>query len=126
MHFVPTISIFLLAFPALVFMLKLPLITTASPVGLPLPLNHSVSSLNTSANNVPPIYCQGPKRGANLQLASCLNALFYLPSVSGTETISFGNRGSGTWDINVPDRYLSCMSLKSDAIHEVHKYPLSD
>lgn len=126
MHFVPAISISLLAFPALVFMLKLPLIIPPSPVGLPLPLNLSVSSLNTSANNVPPIYCQGSKHGANLKLASCINALAYLPSLGGTEIISFGNRGSGTWDINVPNRYLSCMSLKSDTIHEVHKYPLSD
>lgn len=120
MRFIHATSISLSTFPASVFMLRIPLITTPSPAGLPLPLNVSVSSLNTSANDEPPIYCQGSKLGFNLNVPSCTNALAYLPKIVGLETLSFGARGRGIWDVNVPNRYLSCMSPNSDATNAVH------
>ena len=100
----------LLSIPTPIFTLQPPLTNVRPVVGSLLPPNSSTPSFNTSANNLPPIYCDGAKYGVNLDVGSCLDALNYLPYSRKTGALSFGPRAWGRWDVVAPSRYLSCQS----------------
>ena len=91
-----------------VFMLKLPVTIKLPATGPYLTYNESASSFNTSSNSFPPIHCDGSRFGINLRVDSCKDALRYLPKASSTESLVFGNRQWGSYDVVVPNRYLSC------------------
>ena len=82
-----------------------PVTTAASLSTLP-PLN--ASSLNVSAAGPPKIACNGKLHGKNLNLASCVAAYNTIDAQTVIKT--FGERGHGEWDINLPFRFQSCKS----------------
>ena len=76
--------------------------TSATDVPLR-PLNSS-SSDNLTAPE-PRYRCDGAAFGRNLNLGSCLDTLASIKNDPTPQT--FGERGKGTWDINLPFRFLS-------------------
>ncbi|MCJ1456391.1 hypothetical protein MMC28_006752 [Mycoblastus sanguinarius] len=83
-----------------------PVTTAASLSTLP-PLN--ASSLNVSAAGPPKIACNGKLHGKNLNLASCVAAYNTIDAQTVIKT--FGERGHGEWDINLPFRFQSSDGL---------------
>lgn len=70
-------------------------------------LNDSSSFLNTSSQPLgsPQYHCNGKAYGKNLNLASCTQALHLMPDTK--KPLTFGQRGKGDWDANLPFRILS-------------------
>ena len=69
-------------------------------------LNSSNRTSASPLHNDPAQYsCDGGLHGRNLNLRSCLDALSSIADYDSPQT--FGERGKGTWDINLPFRFLS-------------------
>ena len=66
--------------------------------------SQSTSPSNTSLG-APNISCNGKAYGKNLNIRSCLEALSKMPT--GSRPLTFGQRGHGDWEGNLPLRVLS-------------------
>ena len=77
-----------------------------SPNNMTFGLNLPSSMQNLSAS--PHLNCDGHAYGQDLSLDSCMDALSTIPS--DTDTLTFGDRGSGNYNIHLPYRWISCQS----------------
>lgn len=71
----------------------------------PSPNSLTSNSSELDAPRVPNFSCNGAAYGRNLKLRSCVAAIEIMsnePSI-----VTFGQRGKGTWDANLPFRWLS-------------------
>ena len=67
------------------------------------------NSSSATATNIPfsdrnPVVCNQARYGADLSIESCADALRQIPQDSVQR--SWGQRGAGTYDVNLPHRYL--------------------
>ena len=115
-------------FSHLVFLASSVLSVLTSPsTALPSPLNldsssrlHQPAGLDSRTTNTTslanPVVSYTPEcgfaYGRNLNRASCEDALSKISQV--TTAMTFGERGTGNWDVILPRRYLSGMSILSD------------
>ena len=87
--------------------LTLPSIITVSALTLSKP---SLLLPNSTTVNVNYAYkCSGDSQGRNLDSASCMEALAEIDAHS-TRQLSWGQRGTGPYDVKLPKRYTSCSS----------------
>ena len=93
--------------------------TTVLPVEAPIDaaLSAKIFTTTTSLNatlpitlvaNRPEYSCNGTLFGRNLNYRSCMDALSSMEEYQSPQT--FGQRGLGKWDINLPLRFLSSKS----------------
>lgn len=104
------------------------LLTLANPSSLPASLNVStgtnsstiVNDLLQNQTSAPllkyaKVECDERLFGSP-PVASCRNAFAQIPQdpamVISDRTLSYGPRGKGTWDVNLPKRYISCELLQ--------------
>jgi len=92
------------------------------PTNLAAP-NLTLPATNTSASDTlsvgPPKYtCNGAAYGRNLRVQSCTDALNSMADFHQPRT--FGQRGEGDWDVNLPFRFLSSALLPH--IHHANKW----
>ena len=66
---------------------------------------YNVSSPNTVTAGNPEYKCNGATYGRNLNFRSCMDAYYSIREYHSPQT--FGERGQGRWDINLPFRFLS-------------------
>lgn len=65
----------------------------------------NTSSADALTVGTPKYVCNGTAYGRNLKLRSCFNAIASMEEFHSPQ--SFGQRGKGKWDINLPFRFLS-------------------
>ena len=85
--------------------LTLPSIITVSALTLTKPSLLLPNSTVVDANYA--YKCSGDSRGRNLDSASCMEALGQIDA-SSTVQQSWGQRGTGAFDVKLPKRYTSC------------------
>ena len=78
--------------------------------------NSTITGLNPIPSTfltIPKIECDDDRFGEP-PVASCKNAIAEIPQDPATvirdPNRSYGPRGEGTWDVNLPKRYISCAS----------------
>ena len=87
--------------------LTLPSIITVSALTL---TNPSLLLPNSTTANANYAYkCSGDSQGRNLDSASCMEALRQIDATS-TRQLTWGQRGTGLFDMKLPKRYTSCSS----------------
>ena len=87
--------------------LTLPSIITVSALTL---IQPSLLLPNSSTLNANYAYkCSGASQGINLDSASCLEALGQIDA-SSTRQLTWGQRGTGSFDVKLPKWYASCTS----------------
>ena len=87
--------------------LTLPSIVTVSALTL---TNPSLLLPNSTTANANYAYkCSGDSQGRNLDSASCMEALRQIDATS-TRQLTWGQRGTGLFDMKLPKRYTSCSS----------------
>ena len=73
---------------------------------------------NRSASALPTIHCDGATYGTDISVASCMDALHTIPD--RMESITFGDRNRGSFDVTLPHRFISskpyCLPLISETI----------
>ncbi len=89
-----------------------------SPITSPQSLNETVAS--TLYNNLPSgskvsnltfdADCNGPETGVDLNEINCQDALSNgIPDVIERSMLEYGDRSVGTFDVNLPQRYISSL-----------------
>ena len=112
--------LFPLAFLSFTFTFILPSsqvlsIQPSSSASIPLALHTtSNTAFNTKANTTSPpsnrisFQCDGIRYGHTLRIESCADALDQIPWRTSPYPLSFGVRGMGHYDVQLPFRALSC------------------
>ena len=96
--------------------LTLPSIISVSALTLPNPSLLLPNSTTVNANYA--YKCSGDSQGRNLDSASCMEARRQIDATS-TRQLTWGQRGTGLFDMKLPKRYTSCSSsLSSDWVQE--------
>lgn len=78
------------------------------PLDSPAPIGdtiHHIAPSNTSSLTAGQVTCNGQLYGRNINLQSCIQ--LYRTMSSDVRPRTFGERGTGTYDVNLPFRYLS-------------------
>ena len=78
------------------------------PLDFPAPIGDAsdeIDTSNTSSLTAGQVSCNGQVYGRNFNLGSCIQV--YHAMSSSTMPATFGERGTGTYDVNLPFRYLS-------------------
>ena len=93
-------------FTVLLFVLSFSEAQLKHPTVLSVPSNFSILWMNTSTVGGLEITCDGRQYGLISNHKSCVDA-FYTISPSNKKQ-RFGMRGTGKFDVNLPQRYISC------------------